>query len=241
MNATNPSRVICFQVRKIEGRKKLAQTVGDVLGFEPEYDGTPTFAYHIGDCVLGRDWTLTTDRRSAGLVEAIVKAAVEAGFYTKRPEPEDPSEPAPQAPTGDELGLTLAFPTTGWDETTEAKLATLRAAKQPLITNALGIAGTPMVVKEGEGRVEFPWFTTVPDKTITDAATVLIAQMIAYAKTATRINAKPTSVANEKYAMRCWLLRLGLIGADTKAARRTLLRNLEGNAAWKNPPHNTQK
>lgn len=152
MNAT----VIRFQVRKIEGRKKLAHTIGEVLGFEPEYDGTPTFAYHIGDCVLGRDWTLTTDRLS-------------------------------------------------------------------------------------DGRVEFPWFTTVPDKTITDAASVLIAAMIAYAKTATRINAKPVEAVNENYAMRCWLLRLGLIGPDTKQVRRELLRHLEGNAAWKNPPHNTEK
>lgn len=237
MNAT----VIRFQVRKIEGRKKLAHTIGEVLGFEPEYDGTPTFAYHIGDCVLGRDWTLTTDPLSDGQVEAIVSAAVEAGFYTKQPEPDEPSQPAPQAPTGGELGLTLAFPTTGWDEATEAKLAVLLAAKAPLITKALGIAGVPMVVKEAEGRVEFPWFTTVPDKTITDAASVLIAAMIAYAKTATRINAKPVEAVNEKYAMRCWLLRLGLIGADTKTARRTLLRNLEGNAAWKNPPQTTQK
>ena len=237
MNAT----AIRFQVRKIEGRKKLAQTIGEVLGFEPEYDGTPTFAYHIGDCVLGRDWTLTTDQLTEEEVEAIVKAALEAGFYTKQPEPDDPSQPAPQAPTSDELGLTLSFPTTGWDEATEPKLAALLAAKEPLIAKALGIPGVPMNVKEAEGRVEFPWFTTLPDATTTDAATVLIAQMIAYAKTATRINAKPTSVANEKYAMRCWLLRLGLIGEDTRHARRTLLRNLEGNAAWKNPPQTTQK
>lgn len=237
MNAT----VIRFQVRKIEGRKKLAHTIGEVLGFEPEYDGTPTFAYHIGDCVLGRDWTLTTDPLSDGQVEAIVKAALEAGFYTKQPEPVEPSQPAPQAPPGEALGLTLAFPTTGWDEATEAKLAALLAAKAPLITKALGIAGVPMVVNEAEGRVEFPWFTTIPDTATTDAASVLIAAMIAYAKTATRVISKPVEALNEKYAMRCWLLRLGLIGPDTKQVRRELLRHLEGNAAWKNPPHNTEK
>lgn len=39
-----------------------------------------------------------------------------------------------------------------------------------------------------------------------------------------------------KYAMRCWLLRLGMIGDSYKHVRRVLLTNLEGNAAWKTTP-----
>ena len=40
---------------------------------------------------------------------------------------------------------------------------------------------------------------------------------------------------NEKYTFRTWLLRLGLIGDEFKTARGHLLKNLEGNIAWKNP------
>ena len=40
-------------------------------------------------------------------------------------------------------------------------------------------------------------------------------------------------VENEKYAFRCFLLRLGFIGDDSKAARRILLKNLSGNAAFR--------
>ena len=36
------------------------------------------------------------------------------------------------------------------------------------------------------------------------------------------------------YAFRCFLLRLGFIGDEYKAARRVLLKNLTGNGAWKN-------
>lgn len=40
---------------------------------------------------------------------------------------------------------------------------------------------------------------------------------------------------NEKYTFRTWLLRLGLIGDEFKTARGHLLKNLEGNIAWKDP------
>ena len=40
---------------------------------------------------------------------------------------------------------------------------------------------------------------------------------------------------NEKYTFRTWLLRLGLIGDEFKTARQHLLKNLEGNIAWKDP------
>lgn len=40
---------------------------------------------------------------------------------------------------------------------------------------------------------------------------------------------------NEKYTFRTWLLRLGLIGDEFKTARHHLLKNLDGNIAWKDP------
>ena len=40
-------------------------------------------------------------------------------------------------------------------------------------------------------------------------------------------------VENEKYAFRCFLLRLGFIGDDSKVARRILLQNLSGNSAFR--------
>lgn len=44
---------------------------------------------------------------------------------------------------------------------------------------------------------------------------------------------KPQQTENEKYAMRCWLLRLGFIGDEFKTARDTLLKNMSGDAAWR--------
>jgi hypothetical protein len=44
-----------------------------------------------------------------------------------------------------------------------------------------------------------------------------------------------TSSSNEKYTFRTWLLHLGMIGDEFKTARKHLLKNLEGNIAWKDP------
>lgn len=44
-----------------------------------------------------------------------------------------------------------------------------------------------------------------------------------------------TQSPNEKYTFRTWLLRLGLIGDEFKTARLHLLKNLEGNIAWRDP------
>lgn len=51
-------------------------------------------------------------------------------------------------------------------------------------------------------------------------------------KTASRTK---TQTSNKKYTFRTWLLRLGLIGEEFATARKHLLKNLEGNIAWKDP------
>ena len=48
-----------------------------------------------------------------------------------------------------------------------------------------------------------------------------------------RITAKEKPVDNDKYAFRCFLLRLGFIGDDYKTERKILLRNLSGSSAFK--------
>ncbi len=61
--------------------------------------------------------------------------------------------------------------------------------------------------------------------------------MVKMAKEQKRINANEKEVANEKYAFRCFLLRLGFIGKDAriKAIRKELLKNLEGSSAFRQP------
>ena len=44
---------------------------------------------------------------------------------------------------------------------------------------------------------------------------------------------KPQQTENEKYAFRCWMLRLGFIGPEFRTAREILLQNMAGNGAWR--------
>ena len=53
------------------------------------------------------------------------------------------------------------------------------------------------------------------------------------ARTAKRVVAKEKETDNDKYAFRCFLLRLGFIGAEFKIERKILLRNLAGSSAFK--------
>lgn len=65
------------------------------------------------------------------------------------------------------------------------------------------------------------------------AATALIAALCRMSVERKRITCTEKEVDNEKYAFRCFLLRLGFIGDEYKAERKTLLKNLAGNSAFK--------
>ena len=55
-----------------------------------------------------------------------------------------------------------------------------------------------------------------------------------------RITVKEKPVDNDKYAFRCFLLRLGFIGNEYKAERKVLLRNLTGSSAFKSGAKKTE-
>ena len=66
-----------------------------------------------------------------------------------------------------------------------------------------------------------------------DAYCIFISMLCEFAKNQKRINNKPETTDNPKYTMRCYLLRLGMIGAKYKSARKALLRNLSGSSAFR--------
>ena len=66
------------------------------------------------------------------------------------------------------------------------------------------------------------------------AYTHFIAAICDMARNQKRITAKEKPADNEKYAFRCFLLRLGFIGAEYKEERKILLKNLSGSSAFKN-------
>jgi hypothetical protein len=60
-----------------------------------------------------------------------------------------------------------------------------------------------------------------------------IEQLCKYAKKLKHASMKQVQTDNEKFAMRTWLIRLGFIGNDFRDFRKELLKNLEGNGAFR--------
>ena len=120
-----------------------------------------------------------------------------------------------------------------FDDQALARLKNLVTSKQTLIKKALGIAELPIEV--GDEKVSFPWFEIKPtDEDAVTAYSHLIYALCEMAKNQNRITATEKEVENEKYAFRCFLLRLGFIGEQYKQERKILLQNLSGSAAFKN-------
>lgn len=86
------------------------------------------------------------------------------------------------------------------------------------------------------GTVEFRLFNSTLHAGEVRAYLNLCLAMSAAAINAKRASAEPLDNGNDKYAMRCWLLRLGFIGEEYANVRKHLLKNLDGNAAWRNDP-----
>lgn len=61
----------------------------------------------------------------------------------------------------------------------------------------------------------------------------LIILMNQYAKTLKRASYKQAQDDNPKYALRTWLIRIGMNGPEYKETRKTLLKNLEGSGAFR--------
>lgn len=79
-------------------------------------------------------------------------------------------------------------------------------------------------------------FVSLPetaDAEVQHAFTELVGMMNRQALTQKRIQAKAVDDANEKYALRIWLTRLGMNGPEYKATRKTLMRNLSGDCAFR--------
>lgn len=80
-----------------------------------------------------------------------------------------------------------------------------------------------------------PMFKLSGDEGDAMVYTQFIAALCETAKEKKRITAKaPNSgFENERFAMRVWLMGLGLIGTEYKEARKLLMRNLSGDSGWR--------
>lgn len=110
-------------------------------------------------------------------------------------------------------------------------LENLLEAKGALIQKALGISHTD--IETDEEKVSFPWFKAA-DAPLPETFLKFLTALCQMSLTQKRVSSKAKNVENEKYAFRCFLLRLGFIGKEYKEDRKLLLKNFTGSSAFKN-------
>ena len=204
-----------------ENRKAVAARLAEITGAEARYTRVPRCAYEVGAYTLEKDRTITIEE-GADLqpLRILADEGLIENFETSAEEPTTESEP-------EAIGLTVEIP---FDKVNVGNLMKLLDAKGDLIKKALGISDIRIEIKED--RVAFPWFTEVEPESAR-AYTNFIAALCRMTKETKRVTATAKEVENEKYAFRCFLLRLGFIGAEYKKDRKILLQNLSGSAAFR--------
>ena len=149
-------------------------------------------------------------------------------------QPETSAETAPTEEAmaeADEDSLSISLPRTLFTETALQNLDALLLSKGRLIRHAFNIREATYTL-EGD-RITFAWLHgTITDETA-KAYAEFISKLCLMARTQKRVTAKEKIVDNEKYAFRCFLLRLGMIGNAYKESRKILLQNLTGSSAFK--------
>ena len=205
-----------------DNRKAAAQRLAEYF---IEKDGTVTVPE---DADLQPLMTLAEE----GLLEPF-EAEVDAPAQEADTAATEPQEAAAEEETGDDAeGLTVSLPLDGFNPDSLDRLQKLVDSKATLIKKATDAAC--LTIRRTEDRVEFPWWDCMPEPEETQAYMSLIAALCKMAKEATRVTATETEVESEKYAFRCFLLRLGFIGSDSKAHRKILMKRLSGTAAFPN-------
>ena len=195
-------------------RKRLSEVIAKEIGVDAIYKGAPNFSYQMDYFTVDKEGALVFDDNFGGdEVERVFDAIAAAGF----------------TPIDETCGLAIQMPVMTDAEIERVKA--LVASKESLIKKAVGAAELP--IGEKDGKLDFPWFKAdaTPDEII--AYTHFVTALCRTAKEAKRVTAKDKPVDNEKYAFRCFLLRLGFIGDEYKESRKQLLKNFSGSSAFK--------
>ena len=208
-------------------RKRLVQTISDWLGVPAKYCGAPTFNYEVDYFTIDRNGSLSfDDRADSEVIERLLQHIYDEGFDIDQSHTEETD-----ADTDEPCGVCISMPKSLFTDSSLENLKALIAAKGNLIKKALGVDDLPIEVTDE--KVSFPWFPVTPTPDEMNAYDTFICKLCEMARNAKRVVAKEKETDNDKYAFRCFLLRLGFIGAEFKTERKILLRNLVGTSAFR--------
>lgn len=212
-------------------RKQLVAAIAQHTEEKPKYLGAPGFVYQVGPFNISVDGKVTFEELS--LAAPLIRFLREKGFQAEDPlddciEDDESEEPIE---ADEPCGICISMPRSLFTDSNLENLKGIIVSKGSLIKKALGVDSLPLEITDE--KVSFPWFPTVPTPDELKAYDSFICKLCEMARNQKRVVAKEKETDNEKYAFRCFLLRLGFIGAEFASERKILLRNLTGSSAFK--------
>jgi len=238
-------------------RKETANCIAAHFGTEAGYKGAPSFEYTVRD-KAGREWRIAKDGRiitpeldKKGLDSAleVFKAFAEAGACAEG------CAASVALPVTGHNGVTLrnliniiaskqtlifkalrineqfAFKKELVDTLNQKRLDTVGDFLETMASCG-GDETSPGIGITGDSII-FRWFSATLDTEEIKTYIQLMQAINAMALAQKHSTPRATKGENEKYIFRVWLLRLGFIGDEYKAARKLLLDRLDGNAAFR--------
>ena len=207
-------------------RKRLVNTISNWMGTPATYCGAPTFNYEVDYLTIDKNGSISFDDNLADseTIERLLQHLYDEGFAIDMSADDSSDEE-------DTIGICISMPTSLFTLRHLQNLKDILDAKGDLIKKAFGIDALPVEINEK--TVSFPWFLGTHTPEEIKAYDTFICKLCDLARNLQRVNAKDKTVENDKYAFRCFLLRLGFIGSEYKTERKILLRNLEGSSAFK--------
>lgn len=218
-------------------RKEKIKILGKHLGIKPKYLGVPSFAYEVGDFTITREGTIIDKAGDEMKLDEILNSSEET--------------------TETEFNsIEISFPMEGHDERTIKNLLNMIYSKQSLIKKVFDCSEN-IVEKELIDEISTleslsEILTTINkenckgidfnDEKLTfnfingdiQTSSEFLSLLIKKAKELQYTSSKPIETDNDKYTFRTWLIRLGMIGPEYKAHRKTLLSSLTGSSAFRN-------
>ena len=204
-------------------RPKLAREIGNILGTAPHYERVPSCAYDIAGYRLDKEGVLHIPEGAEETAKDLILQLRERGF-------QDDAEITEEVPVQQDK-LTIVIPRESITDMALENLQKIIANKQILFQRAFRTDNTEIEITDE--KINFTWFPYTADGDELAAYTQFISRLCDMARDAKRVSSKPTETDNDKYAFRCFLLRLGFIGKEYTTARKILLRNLTGNSAFR--------
>jgi len=239
-------------------RKEIVKALGEHFGVIPKYMKVPTCAYQIetGEMTytIDREGKITTSEGNEVELESLINGSVQE---------EEPTEPTETETTGFEvavpldghtgitlrnlvnmvyskqalikksLGITANIIEDDFcTHINEGKIEALEDFKKAI--ESIGEDRCPGIAFDfNMNSITFKFFKWEANPEKLQAYTQLAALLNQSAKTLKHASAKSKDTDNDKFTFRVWLVKIGMIGDEYKAARKVLIENLEGNSAFR--------